>query len=306
MPPAVSVCVPVYNPGPYLPSALESVMAQSLADFELIVVDDASTQPMDQALAAFTDPRLLITRNTHNLGLVGNWNRCLELAHGEHIIIFHQDDLMRAGYLAGALDMLCQSPSIGFVYTDIVRINSAGDVIGGHHIAQPPTSRVMDGAELFDLVAQNGNPVCCPTVMVRRACYAQLGGFDPRLPFAADLEMWLRIAAGHRVGFIAQPLVAYRVHNAQETTHFSDSGRDYRDVLTAYRMTYARTLPPRCASTARTAYATLARQAWAMARWQVRRGKLRSAVRYGQVLGQAFMLARIAPLSNNYARPLSH
>lgn len=304
--PKVSVCIPVFNPGPFLKDAIESVLVQSFNDFELVVVDDASQSPVDATVAGFADARIRLARNPRNLGLVDNWNRCLELTQGQYVILFHQDDLMEADYLTNAVAVLESSPLIGFVYTDIVRIDATGSIIGGHHIPQPTTSCIMDGCDLFERVAQTGNPICCPTVLARRDCYNRLGDFDPRLPFATDLEMWLRIAAGHRVGFIAQPLVSYRVHLGQETTHFAGSGRDYQDVLKAYRITYARPLPPRCSATAGAAYATLARQAWAMARWQVRCGKLRDALRYGQVLGQALFLARVAPPSTDHANSVSH
>jgi glycosyltransferase involved in cell wall biosynthesis len=94
--PLVSVCIPTYNGQAYLRECLESVLAQTFPDFEILVVDDHSRDDTLAILGEYAkrDPRIRIARNPKNLGLVGNWNRCVELAKGEWIKFVFQDDLI--------------------------------------------------------------------------------------------------------------------------------------------------------------------------------------------------------------------
>lgn len=281
--PELSVCLPVYNAGAHLHPAIGSVLDQDYENFELIVVDDCSTEPTEDALAKFDDRRLRFVRNEQNLGLPANWNRCIELAGGEFIAIFHQDDLMLPGNLRRKVEMLRDNPSMGYVYSDIVTIDETGQTIGGHYIPQPDADLVMPGCQVFEMVAATGDPIACPAVIVRAECYRQFGLFDTRLPYATDLEMWLRIAAQRTVGFIAEPLVAHRIHQRQEGARFAGTGRDYQDVFRALSTVYSGELPAECKAHRRASYSTLARQSLPMARWKARQGELRAAVRYIQV-----------------------
>ena len=285
----VSVCIPVYNPGPFLATAVASVLSQNHPNFELILVDDQSTQPILPILAQFDDLRLKFFQNTHNLGLVGNWNRCLQLANGDYITIFHQDDVMQPDNLTAKSTFLDNYPTAGCVYSGIRRINEAGEIVGGHWAQQPKRDCLMPGWALFRQVAALGNPVSCPSVLVRRDCYDQLGSFDSRLPFATDLEMWLRIAAVWDVGFLAAPFIHQRVHTHQETARFDGTGRDYQDVLHAYDLVYGAGLPDTHNRFASKTYKTLANQALRMSQWQLRQGKISSGWRYAAVAVKAML-----------------
>lgn len=293
--PKVSVCIPVFNPGPFLTEAIDSVLAQSFADFELLVVDDASTQPVEAAVSRYNDPRLQFKKNPHNLGLVGNWNRCLALAGGEYITIFHQDDVMTPSNLAAKARMLDTHARVGFVYSNVDRWNAVGDRIGSYPIRQPAEDAILPGFQLFEMVARLGNPVACPAVIARSECYQKLGFFDLRLPFATDLEMWLRLAAHYDIGYIAAPLVSIRVHSQQETSRFSSTGKDYQDVLAALDSIFARNLPADCARHARQAYHTLAMQSQGMARWKLRQGKIGPSLRYAAVALKSTARAAFRP-----------
>ena len=90
--PPVSVCIPTYNYGRFLGRAIESVLGQAFGDFELLVVDNASTDGTDELVAGYDDPRLSYLRNERNLGLFGNFERCLELARSDLVKILCADD----------------------------------------------------------------------------------------------------------------------------------------------------------------------------------------------------------------------
>ena len=94
---SVSVCTPVYNGGDYIEQTIRSILAQTYENFQLIVCDNCSTDNTEEIVRSFKDPRIFYNRNERNLGLVGNANRCLELAEGDYVHILHHDDIMRAG-----------------------------------------------------------------------------------------------------------------------------------------------------------------------------------------------------------------
>lgn len=292
--PKLSVCIPVYNAGVFLRIAISSVLLQSFTDFELIIVDDCSSDLTENVIAEFDDIRLKFYRNTRNLGLVGNWNHCLKLAQGKYITIFHQDDVMLPNNLIRYVTMLEENSTVGLVYSNIKRIDITGQVIGGHWLPslhQPESDTVLTGKAIFEAIATYGNIIPCPAVIVRKECFEQLGSFDVRLPFATDLEMWMRIAAHYDVGYLSEPLVALRVHLEQETTKFANTGKDYWDILHALNIVFSRELPWTHLQYARQAYRTLGSQALDMARWQFRQGRISYGFRYMSVLSRALFRA---------------
>jgi len=222
--PKVSVCLPVYNGQLYVRDCIESILAQTFTDFELIVVDDASRDDSESIIQTIQDPRVRYVRNAKNLGLIGNWNRCLELSTGEFVCIFHQDDLMDATNLERKVALIDSDPRLGFVYSDVTIVNQDGDRTGTHwfNLVNPNVDFRQSSSAIFDLLFSNLNLVCCPSVVVRRECYEKLGSFDSRLPLTVDMEMWLRIALFYDVAYIADPLMQYRWHDKNLTHKYLD------------------------------------------------------------------------------------
>ncbi len=292
--PKVSVCVPVYNPGPYLRPALESVLAQDFDDFEVVVVDDCSIEPVHEIVKGLGNQRISLHTNPHNLGLVGNWNRCLALAQGEYVTIFHQDDLMRQGNLAAKSAMLNAYPDVGLVYSNIETINGGGTVIGGHWLPQLAVDAIEPGQQCFARLALTGNFIACPSVMVRARCYQELGGFDPRLPFTCDLEMWMRIASHYDVGYLSAPLVAIRAHAGQETQRFSGAGREIREVHKALNIVFREHAVPKVSpSLRRGACRNLVTWAYRMGRWKLSQHQWRAALGYFAAGAKALLPAML-------------
>lgn len=288
--PLVSVCIPVYNPGSFLKDAVNSVLAQSFTDFELLIIDDASTQPVEAIVTRYRDPRIRFERNPQNLGLVGNWNRCIELAQGEFITIFHQDDLMRSDNLKAKAALLGSHLSMGLVHSDIDTIDAIGAVTGGHWARQPNDALVTSGWQCFEQLAVRGNFISCPSVVVRAECYRVLGGFDSRLPFTCDLEMWMRIASRYDVGYLATPLIANRVHTRQETQRFSGAGREIREVRRALDIVFTEYAPVEVSAALRsTAYHNLITWAYHMGRWKLGQRQWRSSFGYLRLSGEMYL-----------------
>jgi GT2 family glycosyltransferase len=235
--PRLTVCVPTYNAAPYLGAALASIRQQTFEDFELIVSDDCSQDETREIAISSEDPRLRFIHNQTRLGLVGNWNRCLELASGSYVSIFHQDDLMQPTTLERMISTLDKYPNVGFVFSDMALIDDDGNVIGGHwNPILPDSDTVFNGAEFFRLLLSSGNLVPCSSVMMRASLLRQWGFFDARLRYTPDLEMWLRLSLHHDVAYLAEPLVSLRRHSGQESTRFIGTTCEIEEVWKAFRI----------------------------------------------------------------------
>jgi hypothetical protein len=220
--PRLSVCIPTYNGAAYLAEAMKSVLDQSLSDFELIVVDDASTDATVEIARSFEDPRIRHVGHRVNRGLVGNWNRCLELARGTYVCIFHQDDIMMPDNLVAKVSFLDRSPGVGFAHSNVLQIGPGGELLSDSWWPKPAPDDAgrQPGTAVLDRLLTGGNAICAPSVVLRRDCVDALGPFDGRLPYTADWEMWMRAAVFFDVGYLIEPLVKYRRHQGNETLRF--------------------------------------------------------------------------------------
>ena len=232
---AVSVCLPTYNGAEYIEAALRSILHQSYQDFELLVVDDGSTDTTLDIVQSFSDPRIQIHRNPTRLGIPANWNRCLELAGGAFVCVFHQDDVMLPDNLECKVRVLSADETVGFVHSGVeTLVDESAPSAFADWIEDATDDTVWDGPEYFRTLLLNGNRVCAPTVLARRSALIEQGGFDPDLGFACDYAMWLRLCLTYRVGFLARPLVRYRWHGGN-ASHAYQFERGVEEITTAAR-----------------------------------------------------------------------
>ena len=223
-PPKVSVCMPVYNGGDYIADSIKSVLTQTYKNFNLIVCDNCSIDNTEEIIRNFNDPRLIYVRNKKNLGLVGNHNRCLELADGEYVYFLHHDDIMLPDNLALKVSILDEHPNVGLVHSDVLFIDKNGEHLD---ITKFDAKRdyIEDGIKAFEkyiLAMPVGARFFIGAVLARRDCYLKLGGFNPLLPNVNDSEMWMRILLFYDVACIGKPLVKYRYHDRMTSTSISD------------------------------------------------------------------------------------
>lgn len=221
--PAGTVVVPVYNGAAYLRECLASILAQQEVDFELVVVDDQSTDGSDAVVQGLKDSRLRYLRNGRRLGIGGNWNRGLAEARGDWVCVFHQDDRMEPGNLRRKVAVLAERPEVGMVFSNARLIGARGESRGVFNdaLAKAAADPAWAPRELWDdLLFAPRNPVCCPGVVLRRSAVETVGPFRENLPFTLDLEMWLRVAGRFGVVALRESLIAYRHHEAQETARF--------------------------------------------------------------------------------------
>jgi len=214
--------MPVYQGSQFLEQSLRSVFAQSFRDFDVTVVDDGSVDGSGGIAERVAEEYrgeipFRLVRNETRQGLVGNWNRCLEQATGTYVLLFHQDDLLDSGMLQRSVAAFERHPSLGFVYSAYWCMDEHGHDLPPW--SQSPFSGRTDGLLLLAALIRE-NFICCPSVVVPRAVYDRLGGYDTRFAFSADMEMWLRIASRYDVFCCPEIGVRYRLHAAQVTADF--------------------------------------------------------------------------------------
>ena len=221
--PVVSVCIPIYNQARYLGQALESALAQSFADLEVVVYDDASTDGAEAVLAAVSDPRVRSFRQQKRVGISRNRNSCFAVARGRYLAWLDGDDVYRRDALAIQTAVLERNPSVGLVHGNYQVIGDDGRRLSGW---RPPFDRdvVESGRSAFAELTLS-NYITAPTTVVRRTCYEQLGGYSADLTRSGeDWEMWMRIALHHDLAYSQAPIADYRVHDASSSAATVASG----------------------------------------------------------------------------------
>ena len=216
----VTVCIPTWNGERYLAETLRSVLAQSYENFECLVVDDASTDHTLDIVDTFKDSRIRRHVNPKQLGIARNYQHCLELACGEYINVFQQDDVMVPDNLERKLAVLDADPSISFVHSSAELLTSSAgsaEVIACY----APTDQVLDGNRMFRELLLTQNHICNPAVVARRQMMLDVGGYDAEADYTCDYEIWMKMCVNRRVGFVAEPLVKYRWHETNSTQRFT-------------------------------------------------------------------------------------
>jgi glycosyltransferase involved in cell wall biosynthesis len=204
--PKVSVVVTTYNRASRLPATLDTILAQSFDDFELIVSDDCSPDATKSICEEYTrrDSRVRYRRNQRNLRMPGNLNAAIAATRGEYVANLHDDDLYRSDLLAKWLDSLERHPRAGFVFNAYELVNRRGR----KKLHCLPMPDCLSGAEFLRrfFVSQWGSPVF-GTVMARKSAYDAVGPFDARYSMNSDIEMWVRLASRFEVAYVNEPLI---------------------------------------------------------------------------------------------------
>jgi glycosyltransferase involved in cell wall biosynthesis len=199
--PPVSVIVPTYNTLAYLPVAIESILNQTFADFEIILVNDGSTDGTEEWVKTLTDPRIRYVYQD-NQGLSAARNTGIQLASGQYIALLDADDAWEPTKLAQQVAYLNTNPEVGMVHTWVSFMDGEG----------LSTGRIWKTSATGWALPQllHRNDVAVLSVLVRRDCFEKIGDFDTSLRSLEDWEMWLRLAVLYPIGIIQEPLAKYR------------------------------------------------------------------------------------------------
>jgi glycosyltransferase involved in cell wall biosynthesis len=214
--PLWSVMIPTYHPDvQMLREALAGPLVSGVdrAKMQIALVDDASGVDWKSApLMAFAqecrDLGVEIHQFDNNIGLAGNWNRCLNLSRGHFIHVLHQDDRVRPVFYDAISAGFQANPKIGAAFTQHAFVTGEGQQIRCGHLRTETAGIVGDWLEyIFANLA-----IQCPAIVVKRPVYERLGGFDTGYLYCCDREMWQRIAIEYPLWFDPRPLADFRVH----------------------------------------------------------------------------------------------
>lgn len=212
--PLVTVAIPVFRGEQYIQAAIDSVLAQSLADFELLVVDNASDDRTADIVLSYSDSRIILVRNETNIGAEGNWNRCVALAKGQYVKILPHDDTLDPDCLREQVAVFSadQEERIKIVFCSRRIINHAGKLVAERRI-RGLSKGVIAARDLIRLCVRRGtNLIGEPgAVMFRSQDALAVGAFDGRLPYVIDLDYWVRLLASGDAYYIDRSLSTFRL-----------------------------------------------------------------------------------------------
>jgi glycosyltransferase involved in cell wall biosynthesis len=209
--PKVSVCSATYNHEKYVTEAIDSVLAQSLQDFELIITDDCSTDSNVQMIERFSDPRIKLIRHETNRGNMATSTTSYKQSSGQYVVSLTTDDVWEPTMLEILSRYLDENPGVLGVFAMPSYIGENSAVIPTAPVGEQPTrSRFEHLSDLFDCV----NPFCCPTAMIRRSCFDKLGYFPRRLRQIHDLAYWVRMLFVGELTILPDRLLKFRLRDS--------------------------------------------------------------------------------------------
>ena len=236
--PRVSVCIPTYRGRVTIGPAIESVLAQSLSDFELIVIDDGSPDDTRAIVEGFADPRLIYVRNEHNLGPQGNWNRCLELARGKYFKLLPHDDLLHPHCLERQVAVLDtdRNQRIALVFSARNVLGPDGRVLTRRGYPGGREGPLTGGGVMRACVRRGTNLLGEPgAVLFRKSLADRIGGFDATNPYVIDLDYWFRLLAHGDAYFCAEPLASFRVSGSSWSVAIgTGQSNDFRNFVARF------------------------------------------------------------------------
>jgi glycosyltransferase involved in cell wall biosynthesis len=215
--PEISVLMPTYNYASYLPEAIASALAQDFQDFELLILDDGSSDDTAAVVKPFCarDARVRFAVNPANLGMVANWNQCLQQARGRHIkFLFGDDKLSDPQALAKMFTLLRNNPTAMLAASARTILDEKSSVI---YISRTLPDGCHNGRKIIaSCLIGNENLVGEPSSVLFRKADAQRG-FDTAYRQLVDMEMWFHLLERGDLVYTREPLCAFRRHAGQQT-----------------------------------------------------------------------------------------
>jgi glycosyltransferase involved in cell wall biosynthesis len=267
--PLVSVVIPAYNRAATIAAAIESVLRQTWGDFELIVVDDASTDGTAAAAAQVEDPRVRLIANPRNLGAAGARNAGVAEARGTWIAFQDSDDEWLPGKLEKQMARLAANPDFLGAYCGLLTVGGLDARPGERtelRYVPDPSVKPAEGDIVEPLLERN--MISTQTLVVRRDIFLALGGFDDTTTPIEDWDFALRLAARGPIAFVDEPLVHQRF-SPNSISRWARRRRESRQRLVAKNMHLFASRPH-----------LLARQYYILASDHRRAGDLAAARRY--------------------------
>jgi glycosyltransferase involved in cell wall biosynthesis len=209
--PKVSIAIPLYNAEAHIGETIKSVLDQTFEDFELIVLDDQSTDGSARVVQSFTDPRIRYEQNPERMGFFGNWNRCLDAMTAPYCKLLPHDDTLEPTCLAEQVKVLNDHPDVELVHCARKIIDPKSNTLALRK--QREAEGIKESAASLRRIVRSGtNPIGEPaSVMFRRETAQRIGGFSDADMYAIDIDYWARLLAEGKRYYIDEILSSFRV-----------------------------------------------------------------------------------------------
>ncbi|MEK7448392.1 MAG: glycosyltransferase [Planctomycetota bacterium] len=228
----VSITIAAYNNAQYLPETLDSIFNQTYKNFEVIIVDDASTDNTTEVLKVYRD-RIKYHRFDVNQGSASAWNEAIRQATGEYIALAAADDVWMPDKLELQMALFEQQPHLGLVYGRIISVDEAGQSLPKHLRQRRISLRLNWDKQypigpVFTELFMRSNFVPASTALIKKKAIEQTGWLDESLRLCQDYDFYLRIAHDFEFGFVDKVLVKYRRHPGSVSTGKRHRAFDYQ------------------------------------------------------------------------------
>ncbi len=222
---SVDIVVPCYNYGRYLRCCVRSVLNQTGADIRVLVIDDASSDNTAEVALALAkeDSRVTFIRHAANCGNIKTYNEGIAWASADYFLLLSADDWLLPGALARAVTVFNEHPEVVLVHGQAVMARAGQPLPQMPAGSTRPVCRIVSGQAFIETACANSatNPVWTPTAFVRTSDQKAVGGYDPALPHAGDLHLWLTLACRGSIARLENPQAVYRTHDANMHYSFS-------------------------------------------------------------------------------------
>lgn len=214
--PKITIAIPTYNRATLLTEAIESVLSQTYKDFELLISDNASTDKTKDIVTSLNDPRIRYYRNKKYIGMINNWNKCVELAHGKYLMILGDDDKLSPDFIRLSLSAHENYPQIGFSFSHCNKVDSKGKYLTRWGYQFPPTGYLKLFQYLYYTIKYGSCLTNSSTVLINKKVFSKIGVFEsPYSTNTFDFNMWIKIGQKYPVYFIDKIACDYRIHKEQ-------------------------------------------------------------------------------------------
>jgi len=233
--PLWSVMIPTYNCAQYLCKTLESVLSQDLSEelMQIEVIDDHSTKDNpEEVVKEIGKGRVKFYRQPKNVGQLENFRTCLERAKGKLVHLLHGDDYVLYGFYKKIEQAFASNSHIGAAFCRHIFMDDMGNWKSISPLLQTESGVISNWLETII----TGQYVQTPSIVVKRDVYEMLGGFDKRLSFCEDWEMWVRIATSYPVWYEVEPLAVYRIHTESTSGRVIRTGQNVQDFLRGHKL----------------------------------------------------------------------
>lgn len=227
MNPRVTFVVPCYKLAHLLADCVNSILAQTFSETEILIMDDCSPDHTVQVAESFGDSRVKVIRNEHNIGHLRNYNKGIAMARGEYVWLISADDRLRSPQIVERYVRLLDShPKVGYAFCPAVGILNGVETQVINSLGEKD---VVHRGQDFLVYLLNANFVVAPSAIARKKCYDEISYFPLDMPWGGDWFLWCAFALYYDVAYFGEPMVNYRTHELSMTTLLT--GKDPRICL---------------------------------------------------------------------------